>query len=216
MSLWRIKIDLYSSRRDIEILQRFKSLETFLELTQTFTCDFLASVNKSTYPPSSKLSYVLKSRLMDCKAVSVLRTSPRLFRPWSVIWEHLLTSQQTYLTKVTDPQKERLMDCKLLLSALRPSLRFFTPWSVIFKQLLASQKNPSFKNHLPTKIEDNWLYCIECFETFTEAVQTLICDLLAPFSKSTNSCHKRYYWPPKVDVDGFQDIETLETFTEAI
>ena len=77
-------------------------------------------------------------RLIDRKALSLLRPSPRLFRPWSVIWSSLFAIQQTHLTKVTYPVKSRLMDCKAL-SLLRPSLRLFRPVSVIWGQLFTGQ-----------------------------------------------------------------------------
>jgi len=63
---------------------------------------------------------------MDCKVLSLLRPSPRLFRPWSVIFSHLLTSQQTSLIKVTYQTKLKLMDSKEL-SLLRPPPRVFRP-----------------------------------------------------------------------------------------
>jgi len=67
---------------------------------------------------------------MDCNEVSLLRPSPRQFRPWSVISLHLWTSHQTLLTKLTYSAKSRWMDCKEL-SLLRLSARIFISSSSI-------------------------------------------------------------------------------------
>jgi len=94
-------------------------------------------VNKSILQES--FIYSLKLRLMEFKELSVLRPWLRLFKPWSVIFLHLLSNQQIHLTKVTDHGKLRLMDCKEL-SVLRLSPRLFRPWSVIRSLLFASQQ----------------------------------------------------------------------------
>jgi len=46
-----------------------------------------------------KVTYLSKFRLVDCKELSLLRLSPRLFRPLSEIRPHLFSIQQIYFTK---------------------------------------------------------------------------------------------------------------------
>ena len=65
-------------------------------------------------------TYYAKLSLMDWRELSILRPSPRYFRPWSVISLH--------------ESKPRLMECREL-SFRRLSLREFKAWSVIFSQL---------------------------------------------------------------------------------
>jgi len=48
---------------------------------------------------------------------------------------------------------------------------------------------------------DNVAKAAECLETLAEALQTLNCDLVAPF---------------KIESDGLQGIECLETLTEIL
>jgi len=57
------------------------------------------------------------------------------------------------------------------------------------------------KKFLHAKVEIEGLQGIECFEAFTEEVQTLICYLGAAVYKSTKSLHQSYE-PRKVEVDG--------------
>lgn len=105
-------------------------------------------------------------RLIDFKALSILRPSPRLFRPWSVIFEHLLTNQQTDLTKISYPWKLRLMDCKEL-SLLRLSLRLFRPWSVIAEELeilALSYLLASYQIHLEKATNQEKLRLMDCKE----------------------------------------------------
>ncbi len=44
----------------------------------------------------TKFTYPAKPRLMDCRALSVLRHSLRHFKPWSVNSSHLLAGQQNH------------------------------------------------------------------------------------------------------------------------
>jgi len=62
--------------------------------------------------------------MIDCIDLSLLRPSPRFFRPWSVISSYLSASHHTRLTKLTYFSKSRLTNCKEL-SLLRLSLRVF-------------------------------------------------------------------------------------------
>ena len=74
--------------------------------------------------------------------------------------------------------------------------------------------NSSYKSHLPLIVEIDGLQHIESFESFTEAVQTLICDSLTAVNKSTSSSFKSHL--PDIEVDGFQGIESFESFTEKV
>lgn len=95
---------------------------------------------------------------MDCKEMSGLRHSPRLFRPWSVMFWQLLAGKQIFLTKITYHVKLRERDCKEL-SDLRPSPRYFRPWSVIVTDLLASKQI-----YIPKITYDPKLRLIDCKE----------------------------------------------------
>ncbi len=56
---------------------------------------------------------------------------------------------------------------------------------------------------------------IESYESFTEIIQTFICDLLAPMSKSAKSAYKNLL-QLKVKIDKLQDIEYFESFTKVV
>ena len=61
--------------------------------------------------------------------------------------------------------------------------------------------NPSYKNHLPLKVEIDRMEVIESLEACIEVVQSLICDLLAAVNKSTNSFYKSHLLL-KIEIDG--------------
>jgi len=54
-----------------------------------------------------------------------------------------------------------------------------------------------------------------CFETFTQVLQTLICDIPAPVSKSTNSSYKSHLHS-HFEIDGFQNIEYFQSFANVV
>jgi len=54
---------------------------------------------------------------------------------------------------------------------------------------------------------------MESFQPFTEIVEALIRDFLAPVGNSTNLCYKDHS-PFKVETDGLQRTESFETLTE--
>jgi len=53
------------------------------------------------------------------------------------------------------------------------------------------------------------------FDTFTEAVQALICDSITPTNKSTNSSSKNHLLK-KVEIDRLWRVESFETFTKIV
>ena len=127
--------------------------------------------------------------MIDFKEVSVLRPSPRFFRPSSVMRWQLWSNDKFYTRNVTYTLNSRLSDCKEL-SLLRPSARFFKPWSVILVQLLLkNQWIHARKSPLLVKYQVERLQVIESFQTFSEIVQTLIWDSIAAVEN-----HKSISW----------------------
>ena len=76
---------------------------------------------------------------MDWRELSVLRRTWKFVRPWSVIFLHLFTSQQTHIPKAIYLVKSKLTDRKEL-SLLRLSPIVLRHWSLIPEHLLASQQ----------------------------------------------------------------------------
>ncbi len=68
------------SKVEIDRMQRTESFETFTQIVQTLICDFFTPVIKSTNL-YEKVADHEKLRLADCKELSLLRLSPRNFRP---------------------------------------------------------------------------------------------------------------------------------------
>ena len=69
---------------------------------------------------------------------------------------------------------------------------------MIFSKLFTNQQIHE-ESPLRRKDKIDRLERTECFETFTEIVQTLICDFGVPVGKSTNPCPKRHLREDKSD-----------------
>lgn len=93
---------------------------------------------------------------MDRKALGLWKPSTRFFRPWSVIFSHLLASQHCHFTKDRCPPKLRWMDCKAL-SLLRPSPRYFRPSSESLFRLFNASQQIHLTKLLTTESWDWWI-----------------------------------------------------------
>ena len=69
----------------LDALQQSESAETFTEIFQTLICNIPAAIIRKLNPVVSRIAYDTNSKRMDCKALSLLRFSPRLYKPLSVI-----------------------------------------------------------------------------------------------------------------------------------
>jgi len=73
--------------------------------------------------------------------------------------------------------------------------------------------NSCDKNHLPIQVKADGLQGTESFETFTEGVQTLICDFIAPVSRLSNLSYKSHL-PHKIEGKRLQGIDYFEISSE--
>lgn len=66
---------------------------------------------------------------------------------------------------------------------------------------MGKSKNSSEKSLLPSKVELDGLWGIDCFDMFTKIVKTLICDFDRSVSKSTNLFRKVLYPKKSTSMD---------------
>ena len=169
-----------------------------LSCIEMWVCSTCLRVNKIII---QKATYFSKSRLMDCKEVSVLRASLRYLRPWPVNLKQLFTGQQNHSSKNHLPCKIEIDGVQRtgLFQILPKGAEAFT-WDIIAPTW--SEENCLYRNHLPFKGQINGLQRNECLKTLTEVFMALVCDIIASTRKLANLFDKNCL-PLKIEIDRF-------------
>ncbi len=136
---------------------------------------------------------------MDFKELILLRLSPRLLRPWSVICWDLKQFTKFHLKKSFTIQNQDQW-------TVNSSVFWYFHWefsghSLWFPSTFLHSTNFSSKNPLLCKNKMNGSQRTEHFEAFPKVFQTFIRNFFAAIHKSTNPSNKSRL-PSKIQANG--------------